>query len=99
MTVESISINMKCLLKINYIAKKYLLTDCTFVGVRVIVMVFNATFNHISVNCGGQVYWWMKPEKPTDLPHVTDKLYHINVVLSTPRLSGIRTYNVSDDRH
>jgi hypothetical protein len=43
---------------------------------------------------GSQFYWWRKPEKTIDLGQVTDKL-----VLSPPRLSGIRTQNGRGDMH
>jgi hypothetical protein len=41
-------------------------------------MVFNATFNNIELYRSDQFYWQSKPkypEKTTDLPQVTDKLY------------------------
>jgi hypothetical protein len=43
-------------------------------------MVFNATFNNISVILWRRVLLVEEPEYPektTDLPQVTDKLYHI----------------------
>jgi len=68
------------------------------------VMVFNSTFNNISV-----ISWWSVvlmedtgvPGETTDLLQVTDKHYHIIFCIEhiSSSKSGIRTHNVSGDRH
>jgi len=64
-------------------------------------MVFNATFNNISLYRGGQFYWWRKSEyleNTTDLPQDTDKLFHILLYCEHIDMSWIRTHNFNGDR-
>ena len=55
-------------------------------------MVFNATFNNIS-----DISW--RSAILAEETGVSGKALSHNVVSSTPRLSGIRTHNVSGDMH
>ena len=65
------------------------------------IMVLNATFNSISVSwlSVSLVEDTVVPRESTDLPQVTDKLYHIMMYQEHLTMSGVQTPKVNGDRH
>ena len=49
--------------------------------------------------CGDPFYWWRKPEYPEKTTYLSQVTLSHNVISSSPRLSGIKTHNISGDKH
>ena len=67
---------------------------CGLLYHRVMIVVFNTTFNNISVISWLSVYWGRKPEyleKTTDLSQVTDKLVISSTMTDVRFMSNLDT--------
>jgi hypothetical protein len=65
-------------------------------------MVFNTTFNNISVTSWRLVLLgeeFRVPKENHDLSQVTGNLYHIILYPVHLVMNGVQTHNLSDDRH
>jgi hypothetical protein len=72
------------------------------IGIRVKIMVFNVTFNNISVISGRSVLLVEESEVPGENHRPAASHWRTlsnNVLSSTPRLGGIRGHNVSGDKN